>query len=126
MIRLAYSFCNRLLADAIGMALKKSGNFRLFPLEPGSAITEACINSEADILFMDVAQVPDGDLKERAEVCRSIRANMPKCKLALLVDENSQPEAAHQVMLMKQSGQIDVFFHSSVTTAYLEAALEAL
>ena len=126
MIRIVYNIGNRLLSEAITRALKDSGNFRLFPVETKHLTTADCVGPEPDILFLDVACGEGTSVKERLELLKKVKAVLPKCKTVLLVDENSQPEAAHEVMLLKQSGQIDAFFHSSVTGNYLAAALEAI
>ena len=126
MIRIVYNIGNRLLAEAIGQALKENGSFRLFPVEARHLTAADCVGPEPDILFLDVACGEGSSLRDRQELIRQVKVILPKCKFVLLVDENSQPEAAHEVMLLKQSGQIHAFFHSSVTGSYLAAALEAL
>ena len=126
MIRIVYGIGNRLLAEGVERALKESGSFRMFPVESHHLIAADCVGPEPDILFLDVASGEGSSVKERMELFGKAKAILPKVKLVLLVDENSQPEAAHEVMLLKQSGRIDAFFHSSVTGSYLAAALEAL
>ena len=65
-------------------------------------------------------------LNRRIETARKVRKALPKCKIALLCDENADPDIAEKVKDAKMMGLIDGFFYSSVTGEYISAALDAL
>ena len=81
---------------------------------------------QADILLMEVSRLLAYTLENRLKLIECVRRAMPKCKFVLLCDENSDPELAHRVMIVRQDRLIDAFLYASVTPAYLTAALDAL
>ena len=92
------------------------------PDEPYST----CRSLNADILLMEVTRVPHYTLEERMNTIKRIRLDIPKCKIALLCDENADQELAEQVKDAKKNGVIDGFFYTSVSGEYLAAALDSM
>ena len=85
-----------------------------------------CQALDADVLLMEISHLPNFTLDKRMETVRKVRENLPKCKIALLCDENAYPNISEKVKDAKMMGLIDGFFHSSVTGEYISAALDAL
>ena len=50
----------------------------------------------------------------------------PDCKVVLVVDENSEKEAADRVRQAKKDGLIDQFIYGSTSPAYLVALMDTL
>ena len=122
------SMQNTLLAEAVAGAFRKTGDFRVeqvLPGRPGDA-PSLCASAKADVLLMEVSRLPAYTLENRLKLIECVRRAMPNCKFVLLCDENSDPELAHRVMIVRQDRLIDAFLYASVTPAYLTAALDAL
>ncbi|MDY3249812.1 MAG: hypothetical protein SOX32_05620 [Candidatus Choladocola sp.] len=85
-----------------------------------------CRSLHADILLMEVTRVPHYTLEDRMKTIKLIRRDIPRCKIALLCDENADQELAEQVKDAKKNGTIDGFFYSSVSGEYLAAALDSM
>ena len=83
-----------------------------------------CRAVQADILLMEVSRLPAYTLENRLKLIECVRRALPNCKFVLLCDENSDPELAHRVMIVRQDRLIDAFLYASVTPAYLTAALD--
>ena len=128
MRNIVLSIQNGLLAEAIAMALKKTGNFRVYTCMPAQAgkVPQICRTMDADILMMDVSTAPGASLPQRLLAGESVRRYLPACRQVLMCDDSAYPELARQVMLAKQDGRIDEFFYCSVTASYLVAMLEAV
>lgn len=86
----------------------------------------SCMALNADVLLMDISRRPQFALEERLETAKRIRQALPKCKIALLCDENADPDIAEKVKDAKMLGHIDGFYHTSLTGEYISAALDAL
>ena len=81
---------------------------------------------QADILLMEAGRLEAYTLDNRLRLIDRVREKIPRCKFALLCDENSDRELARQVKIARQNHLIDAFFYASVTPGYLTAAVEAL
>ena len=122
------SMQNTLLAEAVAGALQKTGEFRVeqvLPGRPGDALS-LCASAKADILLMEVSRLSGYTLECQMHLIDSVRRAVPECKYAVLCDENSDSELARRVMRARQDRLIDAFFYTSVTSAYLTAALDTL
>lgn len=128
MKRIVISVQNGLLAEAITRTLSESGEFELFSVKNGEQddIPCSCDSLSADILLMEVSYRPGSTLDECVYVAELVKKMRPLCKTALLCDDNSTPDIARGVTVAKQEGRIDCFFYSSVSDAYLAAALSSL
>lgn len=122
------SMQNRLLSEAIAGSLAESGLFHIEQILPGKTndTLALCCALQAEILFMEVSPLRDYSLERRLDLIEEVRQSVPDCKFALICDENSHQELAQLVKRARQQQRIDAFFFTSVTPAYLTAALDAL
>ena len=128
MRNIVVSMQNTLLSESIARSLAETGDFRVEQVPPGKTgdAFSLCQAVQADILLMEVSRLPAYTLESRLKLIECVRRAMPNCKFVLLCDENSDPELAHRVMIVRQDQLIDAFLYASVTPAYLTAALDAL
>ncbi len=128
MKKIGISIQNGLLAEGIIRMLSENGEFQPFRITSPkkNGVLSNCLLQEADILLAEVSYASGATIDGRLAEARSLRKELPTCKIAFLCDENSSPEIAREVMTAKKDGIIDAFFYSSVTTKYLAAALEAM
>ena len=119
---------NTLLSGAISKYLRERGE--LLPQRViGNSVDEpflSCKSVGAAVLLMEVTHVPPFTIEERRATIAKVKSACPDCKIALLCDENADPETAEKVADLKKIGVIDNFFYSSVSGEYLAAALEAM
>ena len=128
MREIVVSVQNTLLSEAVARSLAETGEFRVeqvLPGRPGDAFS-LCASAKADILLMEVSRLSGYTLECRMCLIDSVRRAVPECKFAVLCDENSDSELARRVMRARQDRLIDAFFYTSVTSAYLTAALDTL
>ena len=119
---------NGLLSGALMKYLEERGEImpqRILSSDPDEPF-KTCLSLNADILLMEVTRVPHYTLAERMTTISEVRHKIPKCKIALLCDENADQELAEQVKDAKKNGLIDGFFYSSVSGEYLAAALDSM
>ena len=129
MVKILVSIQNGLLAEAITIMLRESGEFEPFPIHVGnkhSNIVSECEIQDVQMVLLEVSYTKNTALEIRLNEVKQIRSVLPNCKIILLCDENSSPDIARDVMLAKKDGLIDNFFYSSVTAKYLMASLLAL
>jgi hypothetical protein len=129
MVKILVSIQNGLLAEAMAVMLRESGEFEPFPISAGnknSDVARECELLDVQMVLLEVSYANGTTLETRMKEVRQIRSRIPNCKIVLLCDENSAPEIARDVMLAKKDGLIDNFFYSSVTARYILAALLAL
>ena len=129
MVKILVSIQNGLLAEAMTVMLRESGEFEPFPISAGnknSDVARECELLDVQMVLLEVSYANGTTLETRLNEVRQIRSAVPNCKIVLLCDENSAPEIARDVMLAKKDGLIDNFFYSSVTARYILAALLAL
>ena len=122
------SMQNTLLSEAVARTLAETREFRVEQILPGRTddTLSLCETVRADILLMEVSRLPAYMLENRLKLIECVRRALPNCKFVLLCDENSDPELARRVMIVRQDRLIDAFLYASVTPAYLTAALDAL
>ncbi|MGN0354289.1 MAG: hypothetical protein ACI4EI_04360 [Muricoprocola sp.] len=119
---------NGLLSGALVKYLNERGEImaqRVLKTGPDEPYA-TCFSFNADILLMEVTRVPNYTLPERMSTIKKIRSDLPKCKIALLCDENADHELAEEIKEAKKNGVIDGFFYSSVSGEYLAAALDSM
>ena len=128
MREIVVSMQNTLLSEAVARSLAETGDFRVEQVLPGKTddTYSHCRAVQADVLLMEDSRLLAYTLENRLKLIERVRRAMPKCKFVLLCDENSDPELAHRVMIVRQDRLIDAFLYASVTPAYLTAALDAL
>ena len=128
MKNIVVSMRNTLLSEAIAQALAQTREFRVEQILPGRTgdTLSLCAAVRADVLLMEVSRLAAYTLESRMRLIDIVRREVPKCRFALLCDENSDPELARQVVCARQNRLIDAFLYASVTPAYLAAAMDAL
>lgn len=123
------SMQNGLLAGAIVKYLMERGELipeRVLNHSKKDEPYTTCQALNADVLLMDISRLPNFTLNQRLETANKVRKTLTNCKIALLCDEQADPDIAEKVKEAKMVGLIDGFFHSSVTGEYISAALDAL
>ena len=75
---------------------------------------------------MDVTRNGEGTFDLRMQTVKSVKAQNPDIKVALLCDKVSDESSAYKVKCAKEEGAIDAFFYESVPSDYLADALDAL
>ena len=66
------------------------------------------------------------EMEERLKIRNAVKNVHPDCKVVLVVDENSEKEAAARVRQAKKDGLIDQFIYGSTSPAYLVALMDTL
>lgn len=123
------SMQNNLLAGAIVKYLIERGELMPERIQNPNKKDEPYLSCEAlsaDVLLMEISRLPNFTLNRRIETAKKVRQILPECKIALLCDENADPDIAEKAKDAKIMGLIDGFFYSSVTGEYISAALDAL
>lgn len=127
MKRVVLAIKNGLISEAVTLALKRAG----FAVEKAvtqsaSQILLACEAVYAELLVMDVTRTGDGTFDLRMQTVKSVKAQNPDIKVALLCDKVSDAAIADKVKCAKEEEAIDAFFYESVPSDYLADALDAL
>ena len=77
-------------------------------------------------VLMEVTRYPPYGMEERLKIRNAVKNVHPDCKVVLVVDENSETEAADRVRQAKKDGLIDQFIYGSISPAYLVALMDTL
>lgn len=116
-----------LFSDAIATALKNfDSDFEVFQTESPDKTADMCADTEANVLIMEVTAYKPWKLEERMKIRNEVKANNPDCKIALVVDENTEKKLADRVRRAKKDGLIDNFIYGSVSATYLSAVIDTL
>lgn len=127
MKRAILSIRNRLILEAVTLALKRAGiAVERTSSQSAPEILLACEAAKAHLLVMDVTRNGDGTFDMRMNTAREARRRNPEIKIALLCDNVSDESSAYKVKCAKEDGSIDAFFYESVPSDYLADALDAL
>ena len=118
MKRVVLAIKNGLISEAVTLALKRAG----------FAVEKAVTQSASQILLACEAVYAelDGTFDLRMQTVKSVKAQNPDIKVALLCDKVSDAYIADKVKSAKETGAIDAFFYESVPSDYLVDALDAL
>ncbi len=120
------SIPNNLLSGGLCLYLKDEPDFRVFPEDRLEQLVDTCVVAGADVLLAEVRHYSPytvGDWLTRFE---EIRKQLPRCKIAFVVDENSSPKVAEEVKQAKSKGLIDTFFYGTVSGEYVTAVIGSL
>ncbi|PSL09480.1 hypothetical protein EI53_01686 [Fusobacterium naviforme] len=77
-------------------------------------------------LLMEVTGYTPWLLSERLKIRNEVKAQIPQCKIVLIVDENAEKKIAQKVRQAKKDGVIDNFIYGSISANYLSAVIDAL
>ena len=114
------------LGEAVQMALRNNGDFQVTVVERPEETAKKAYSLAATIVLMEVTGYPPYVLEERLKIRNAIKKQAPNCKIAIMVDDNSEKEVAEQVKQAKKDGLIDLFIYGSTSASYLVALLDTL
>jgi len=126
--RVIVNMKNYIFADAMAQALQadKRSDFTVQRVTTPEEIEEYSKLCDPYAVLMEVDGYPPYVLEERLKIRDVIKAIHPKCKIVLVVDENSEKEIAEQVRQAKKDERIDQFVYGSISATYLVALMDTL
>ena len=111
---------NYLFADSVAAAFKNSDyDIDVVRAESPMNTVELCRLYKPFVLIMEVTGYTPWLLCERLKLRDKVKTVCPECKIALIVDSNSEKQAARDIRDAKKNGLIDQFFYGSMTAEYL-------
>ena len=117
---------NSLLAGGIVMYLERDPNFRVYRDDSAIRIEEFCVVARADVVVAEVRERSPHTIEEWNDRIKEIRKKLPDCKTVYVVDENSSPDLADRVALVRSEKLIDAFVYGTVSGEYLTAVVGSL
>ena len=118
---------NYLFADSVAAALKNSDyDIDVVRAESPMNTVELCRLYKPFVLIMEVTGYTPWLLCERLKLRDKVKTVCPECKIALIVDSNSEKQAARDIRDAKKNGLIDQFFYGSMTAEYLMDQIYAM
>ena len=109
---------NFLFADSVATAFRSA--------ESPKDTLELCQVYKPYVLMMEVTSYTPWKLSERLKLRDKVKAVCPGCKIALIVDSNTEKQAAKDIRDAKKNGLIDQFFYGSMTAEYLMDQIYAM
>lgn len=118
---------NYLFADSVAAAFKNSDyDIDVVCAESPMNTVELCRLYKPFVLIMEVTGYTPWLLCERLKLRDKVKTVCPECKIALIVDSNSEKQAARDIRDAKKNGLIDQFFYGSMTAEYLMDQIYAM
>lgn len=118
---------NYLFADAVATAFKNSDyDIEVIRAESPRDTVELCKVYEPFALVMEVTGYTPWKLSERLKLRDQVRELCPDCKIALMVDSNTERQTAKAIRDAKKDGLIDQFFYGSMSAEYLMDQIYAM
>ena len=118
---------NYLFADAVATAFKNSDyDIEVIRAESPRDTVELCQVYEPFALVMEVTGYTPWKLSERLKLRDQVRELCPDCKIALMVDSNTERQTAKAIRDAKKDGLIDQFFYGSMSAEYLMDQIYAM
>ena len=118
---------NYLFADSVAAAFKNSDyDIDVVRAESPMNTVELCRLYKPFVLIMEVTGYTPWLLCERLKLRDKVKTVCPECKIALIVDSNSEKQAARDIRDAKKNGLIDQFFYGSITAEYLMDQIYAM
>lgn len=118
---------NYLFADSVAAAFKNSDyDIDVVRAESPMNTVELCRLYKPFVLIMEVTGYTPWLLCERLKLREKVKTVCPECKIALIVDSNSEKQAARDIRDAKKNGLIDQFFYGSMTAEYLMDQIYAM
>ena len=118
---------NLLFGDSIAAAFKSSNyDIDVVRAETPQDTVELCRVYKPFVLVMEVTAYTPWLLCERMKLRDEVKATCPDCKIALIVDSNTEKQAAKDIRDAKKNGIIDQFFYGSMTAEYLMDQIYAM
>lgn len=111
---------NFLFADSIAAAFRNSDyDIDVVRAETPNDTVELCQMYKPFVLVMEVTGYTPWLLCDRLRLRDEVKSVCPDCKIVLLVDSNTEKQAAKDIRDAKKNGIIDQFFYGSMTAEYL-------
>ena len=118
---------NFLFADVVATAFRNSDyDIDVVRAESPKDTVEICRLYKPFLLVMEVTGYTPWQLCERLKLQDAVKAVCPECKVALIVDSNTEKQAAKNIRDAKKDGLIDQFFYGSMTAEYLMDQIYAM
>lgn len=118
---------NYLFADSVAAAFKNADyDIDVVRAESPMNTVELCRLYKPFVLIMEVTGYTPWLLCERMKLRDKVKTVCPECKIALIVDSNSEKQAARDIRDAKKNGLIDQFFYGSMTAEYLMDQIYAM
>lgn len=118
---------NYLFADSIAVAFRNSNyDIDVVRAETPQDTVELCRVYKPFVLLMEVTAYTPWLLCERMKLRDEVKATCPDCKIALIVDSNTEKQAAKDIRDAKKNGIIDQFFYGSMSAEYLMDQIYAM
>ena len=118
---------NYLFADSVAAAFKNSDyDIDVVRAESPMNTVELCRLYKPFVLIMEVTGYTPWLLCEWLKLRDKVKTVCPECKIALIVDSNSEKQAARDIRDAKKNGLIDQFFYGSMTAEYLMDQIYAM
>ena len=118
---------NFLFADSGATAFRSSDyDIDVIRTESPKDTLELCQVYKPYVLMMEVTSYTPWKLSERLKLRDKVKAVCPGCKIALIVDSNTEKQAAKDIRDAKKNGLIDQFFYGSMTAEYLMDQIYAM
>lgn len=118
---------NYLFADSVAAAFKNSDyDIDVVRAESPMNTVELCRLYKPFVLIMEVTGYTPWLLCERLKLRDKVKTVCPECKISLIVDSNSEKQAARDIRDAKKNGLIDQFFYGSMTAEYLMDQIYAM
>ena len=118
---------NFLFADSVATAFRRSDyDIDVIRTESPKDTLELCQVYQPYVLMMEVTSYTPWKLSERLKLQAKVKAVCPGCKIALIVDSNTEKQAAKDIRDAKKNGLIDQFFYGSMTAEYLMDQIYAM
>ena len=118
---------NFLFADSIAAAFRNSDyDIDVVRAETPNDTVELCQMYKPFVLVMEVTGYTPWLLCDRLRLRDEVKSVCPDCKIALLVDSNTEKQAAKDIRDAKKNGIIDQFFYGSRTSEYLMDQIYAM
>ena len=118
---------NFLFADSVATAFRSSDyDIDVIRTEFPKDTLELCQVYQPYVLMMEVTSYTPWKLSERLKLRDKVKAVCPGCKIALIVDSNTEKQAAKDIRDAKKNGLIDQFFYGSMTAEYLMDQIYAM
>ena len=127
MQKIVVAMQNYLFADSVAAAFKNSDyDIDVVRAESPMNTVELCRLYKPFVLIMEVTGYTPWLLCERLKLRDKVKTVCPECKIALIVDSNSEKQAARDIRDAKKNGLIDQFFYGSMTAEYLMDQIYAM
>ena len=118
---------NYLFGDTIATAFRNSDyDIDAVRTESPKDTVELCQVYKPFLLVMEVTGYTPWMLCERLKLRDEVKSVCPDCKIALIVDSNTEKQAAKDIRDAKKNGIIDQFFYGSMSAEYLMDQIYAM